>query len=82
MTHTVEEYRSWIQAYLNDYVSTPIANGEIESYTVFDTQEDHYQVMNVGWDGHRRVHGCVLHLDYSRWQDLGATEYNRTASRS
>jgi hypothetical protein len=22
-----------------------------------------YQVMNVGWDGNRRVHGCVLHLD-------------------
>ncbi len=20
-------------------------------------------MMNVSWDGHRRVHGCVLHLD-------------------
>jgi hypothetical protein len=24
---------------------------------------DRYQITNVGWDGHRRVHSCVLHLD-------------------
>lgn len=63
MDHSVENYRQLIQAYLSEYVSTPIANGEIESYTVFDTQQDHYQAMNVGWDGYRRVYGCVLHLD-------------------
>jgi hypothetical protein len=63
MDQTVERYRELIQAYLSEYASTPIANGEIESYTVFDRQQDHYQVMNVGWDGHRRVYGCVLHLD-------------------
>jgi XisI protein len=56
-------YRQAIQAILRDYVKVPISNGEIESQTVFDTQQDHYQVMNVGWDGNRRVHGCVLHLD-------------------
>lgn len=63
MDQTLENYRRLIQAYLSEYVSTPIANGEIESYTVFDTQQDHYQVMNVGWDGYRRVYGCVIHLD-------------------
>jgi hypothetical protein len=56
-------YRQAIQAILTDYVKVPISNGGIESQTVFDTQQDHYQVMNVGWDGNRRVHGCVLHLD-------------------
>jgi XisI protein len=56
-------YRQAIQMILTDYVKVPISNGEIESQAVFDTQRDHYQAMNVGWDGHRRVHGCVLHLD-------------------
>jgi hypothetical protein len=56
-------YRQVIQKLLTDYIASPIANGEIESQTVFDTQQDHYQVVNVGWDGHRRVYGCVLHLD-------------------
>jgi XisI protein len=56
-------FRQAIQTILADYVKVSISNGEIESQAVFDTQRDHYQVMNVGWDGHRRVHGCVLHLD-------------------
>jgi XisI protein len=59
----LEQYRQFIQTLLTDYVATPISNGEIESQTIFDTQQDRYQVMNVGWDKHRRVHGCVLHLD-------------------
>jgi XisI protein len=59
----ISHYRQVIQRLLTEYVQTPISNGEIESQTVFDTQHDHYQVMNVGWDGYRRVHGCVLHLD-------------------
>jgi hypothetical protein len=56
-------YRRAIQMILADYVKVPISNGKIESQAVFDTQRDHYQVINVGWDSHRRVHGCVLHLD-------------------
>jgi aspartyl-tRNA synthetase len=59
----LNHYRQVIQQILTEYVQTPISNGEIESQVVFDTQHDHYQVMNVGWDGNRRVHGCVLHLD-------------------
>ncbi len=59
----ISHYRQVIQQLLTEYVQTPISNGEIESQTVFDTQHDHYQVMNVGWDGNRRVHGCALHLD-------------------
>ncbi len=59
----LEQYRQAIQTVLTEYVKTPITNGEIESQLVFDTQRDHYQVMDVGWDGYRRVHGCTLHLD-------------------
>ena len=38
---------------------------------------DHFQVMDVGWDGYRRVHGCVLHLDIKEgkvWVQHNATE--------
>ena len=59
----IVSYRNVVQALLTDYAAIPISNGKIECYTVFDIQKDHYQVMNVGWDGHRRVYGCVLHLD-------------------
>jgi hypothetical protein len=74
---TLATYRDVIQKLLTDYAAAPIANGEIDCYTVFDTRQDHYQVMNVGWDGHRRVYGCVLHLDIKDgkiWVEQNMTE--------
>lgn len=74
---TLATYRDVIQTLLSDYAATPISNGAIDCYTVFDTRQDHYQVMNVGWDGHRRVHGCVLHLDIKGgkiWVEQNMTE--------
>ncbi|NJK29558.1 MAG: XisI protein [Acaryochloris sp. RU_4_1] len=73
----LEHYRQVIQKLLTEYVKTPIANGEIESQIVFDTQRDHYQVIDVGWDGYRRVYGCMLHLDIQEgkiWVQHNATE--------
>jgi hypothetical protein len=73
----LESYRQIIQSLLTAYAAIPIANGSIECYTVFDTQQDHYQVMNVGWDGHRRVYGCILHLDIKNgkvWLEQNMTE--------
>ncbi|GAA6621324.1 XisI protein [Scytonema sp. NUACC26] len=73
----LDKYRQCIQNLLTEYVAVPIANGEIDSQTVFDTQQDRYQIMNVGWDGDRRVHGCVMHLDIKDgkiWVQHNATE--------
>ena len=75
----LEKYRQAIQDFLTDYASVPIANGEIESYTVFDLVGDHYQVMSVGWNGYRRVHGCVLHVDIKDGKVW--IEHNSTESR-
>ncbi|MBC5797888.1 XisI protein [Sphaerospermopsis sp. LEGE 00249] len=74
---TIVSYRNIIQSLLTAYAAIPIANGKIDCYTVFDTKQDHYQVMNVGWDGHRRVYGCVLHLDIKEgkiWIEQNMTE--------
>jgi hypothetical protein len=73
----LESYRNIIQSLLTDYATIPIANGSIDCYTVFDTKQDHYQVMNVGWDGYRRVYGCILHLDIKGgkiWIEQNMTE--------
>jgi hypothetical protein len=59
----IESYRQIIQSLLTEYVTIPITNGQIDCYTVFDLKQDHYQVLNVGWNGYRRVYGCILHLD-------------------
>ncbi len=75
----VEQYRQYIRQLLTEYVVVPIKNGEIELQLVFDTERDRYQVMSVGWDGYRRVHGCVLHLDIRDgkiWIQHNGTEWH------
>jgi hypothetical protein len=48
---------------IEEYASYKPANGQIETEAVVDSVRDHYEVMHVGWDGVRRVHGSVVHID-------------------
>lgn len=59
----LEQYRSIVQEVLTEYASVPFSHGEIEAELIFDKERDRYQIVNVGWDGDRRVHSCSLHLD-------------------
>ncbi len=77
----IESYRQIVQPLLTVYAAIPIANGQIDCYTVFDRKQDRYLVINVGWDSYRRVYGCVLHLDIKNgkiWVEQNMTEM-RTA---
>jgi hypothetical protein len=35
----------------------------IECKTVFDKENDSYLLITIGWDGAKRIHGCLVHLD-------------------
>lgn len=59
----IEEYRAQVQQVLREYASYKPSYGDIEGQTVFDTQDDHSEVVHVGWHNDRRVHGCGLHMD-------------------
>jgi len=39
------------------------AHDQIERETIIDPVQGHYQLMSIVWDGQRRVHGCLLHVD-------------------
>lgn len=56
-------YRRIVKDLITKYAKYPPAYGVIEIETVFDESKDHYEMMYVGWQKHRRVHGCVLHID-------------------
>ncbi len=65
---TIDDYRQYVQQFLTDYANLATSSSinvekEIETQVVFDTEGDHYQVQNVGWQNGRRVYGCVLHID-------------------
>jgi len=62
----VEQYRQYIQHLLSERAERAARQRmapEYEVQTVFDTQQDHYQLMYVGWRGNKRDFGCILHID-------------------
>jgi hypothetical protein len=60
---TVERYRQLVQSIIAEYAQIPYAHGDIQCETVSDRASDRYLLMLVGWEGIRRVHGCLIHVD-------------------
>lgn len=60
---TLNHYRQVIRQVLKQYAQMKPANGDVEVYTFFDAEGDHYQVFHAGWDGHQRVFGALIHID-------------------
>jgi len=60
---TLEEYRERVQQLLADYQKSPFLQEGIETQLIADTNRDHYQLVNVGWENDRRVYGVVIHID-------------------
>ena len=59
----VERYREIVRQLVEEYARHVPSHGHIEAEAVVDREHDHYEVMHVGWDGHRRIHGSVVHID-------------------
>jgi hypothetical protein len=59
----LELYRNHIETLLKEYSNYKPRYGDVEVQLIFDRERDHYQLMNVGWDGNERIRGSVLHLD-------------------
>jgi hypothetical protein len=59
----VERYRDIVSRLIEEYAGYKPSHGKIDTEAVVDRAKDHYEVMHVGWDGVRRVHGCVVHID-------------------
>jgi hypothetical protein len=59
----LERYRDIVARVVEEYARYKPSNGQIDTEAIADRAKDHYEVMHVGWDGVRRVHGSVIHLD-------------------
>jgi len=57
------EYRAIIKDILTEYAQFKPSYGEIETEVIFDEARDHYEVMYVGWEGVKRIHGSLIHVD-------------------
>jgi XisI protein len=61
----VNQYRQAIQTFLHDYVTSRLAQSgqDTKIEAIFDTDNDRYLVLDIGWDGSRRIHNCIFHFD-------------------
>ena|SRR5207245_685409 len=59
----VERYREIVRRVIEEYARYKPSHGQIETEAIVDSDRNHYEVMHVGWDGVRRVHGSVVHVD-------------------
>ncbi|HEX7842085.1 MAG TPA: XisI protein [Kofleriaceae bacterium] len=60
---TVTRYREIVQRLIEEYARYKPSHGEIDTEIVIDPARNHYELLHIGFDGPRRVHGTVLHVD-------------------
>jgi hypothetical protein len=59
----VNQYRQYIRTILNEYSQYKPAFGDVELEVISDKENDHYQLLSVGWNKLQRIHGTILHID-------------------
>lgn len=59
----VTGYGEIILRLLREYAAIKPAVGDIEVELVCDVEGGHYELMQCGWIGMRRIHGSVIHID-------------------
>ncbi len=59
----VTDYRDIVKRIISEYAALKPSYGDIEVETIFDDGQGHYEMVYTGWNGFRRIHGAVLHVD-------------------
>lgn len=75
----VTKYRDCVKKLLTSYASDDISDNEVEVQLILDTERDHYQWMNVGWQELNRIYRCVMHFDIKDgkiWLQQNLTDLN------
>jgi XisI protein len=59
----LEQYRKAIKTFLQGYADSRRIKSDTDIETIFDTENDRYLVLDVGWEKSRRIHNCIFHFD-------------------
>jgi hypothetical protein len=73
------KYREYIKTLLTNYVTDDVSDSNVDVQLILDTERDHYQWMNVGWQELNRIYRCVMHFDIKDgkiWLQQNLTDQN------
>lgn len=75
----VAKYQEFIKTLLTQYANNDVSNEGVEVQLILDTENHHYQWMNVGWQQFNRVYRCIMHFDIKDgkiWLQQNLTDQN------
>lgn len=73
----IELYRQYIKQILTEHAQSNLQQDAVKPQLIFDSENDHYQLAYVGWQGDKRVFGPVMHFDILNekiWIQYNGTE--------
>jgi hypothetical protein len=56
-------HRQVVKSFLQEYADARRRQSDTAIETVFDTENDRYLVLDIGWEGAKRIHHCIFHFD-------------------
>jgi hypothetical protein len=59
----LDRYRTIVRRLIEEYAGYKPSYGDIRTEAIIDGERDHYEVIQLGWDGNHRVHGSIIHID-------------------
>jgi len=80
---SLTQYRELVQQLLEDYAKPYLEASPDTHYLICDIQRDHYQWMEVGWEGSRRLYRSILHFDIQNakiWLQQNLTDQDPAAA--
>ncbi|MEG3927049.1 XisI protein [Microcoleus sp. D3_18a_C4] len=73
------QYRQYVQTLISHYAEDDVSDDEVEVQLILDTERDHYQWMNVGWQELSRIYRTIIHIDIKDgkiWLQQNLTDQN------
>ena len=59
----LDEYRHAVLEVLAEHHKYKSSYGDLEQFIITDTENDHYQLTSIGWNGDRRIFSSLIHID-------------------
>lgn len=59
----VDSYRNAVIQIFREIAQIPNSPNDIRCEVICDRTNDHYLLMQVGWEGSGRIHGVLIHVD-------------------
>ena len=75
----LNQYRQAIQTLLSQYAKNDCMTDDVDVQLLFDEHHDHYQWMNIGWQGANRIYRSIVHFDLidgKIWLQQNLTDQN------